>query len=397
MYFDLNESQENLRTEIAAFARRELPADVREGSPDLEAQFDGRLWEVAREIMPKVAARGWLGPSWPVKYGGRGADAIEYIVCYEELSYWGIPGSDMGIGGISWIGPGLLAHGNEQQKMEHLPQLTGGKRFWCTAYSEPESGSDMASMKTSAVRKGRDYVINGQKVWTSSAPVADWCWMLARTNTDAPKHLGLSLFLVNMRTKGISVRPLPAMEGTTPFAEMFFDEVHVPAVNLVGEESKGWRYVVSCLDFERVSIGVLLAGALRRLVDELVKLYKSAPQGECSFRSAIMRNKLAELALETEVSRLLTYRAGIPVWSGQPSGVEAAESKLFSTELSQRAAQVAMEMGGLFAQVRESKQISGIRGRALSLYLSGPGNTILAGTSEIERNIMAQRGLGLPR
>ncbi|MDO8472287.1 MAG: acyl-CoA dehydrogenase family protein [Dehalococcoidia bacterium] len=397
MDFNLTDNQKQLRAEIAVFARKELPSDVCEGSPDLEAQFNGRLWEVAREIMPKAGARGWLGPSWPIKYGGTASGALEYMVCYEELCYWGIPGSDMGIGGISWIGPGLIAHGNEQQKLEHLPQLTQGKRFWCTAYSEPGSGSDMASLQTSAVRKGGDYVVNGQKVWTSSASVADWCWMLARTNPDAPKHRGLSLFLVDMRSSGITVRPLPAMEGTTPFAELFFDDVHVPASNLVGEESKGWNYVVSCLDYERASIGVLLAGTLRRLVDELVSMYQSASSRDTPARRALARNKLAELSLETEVSRLLTYKAGIPVWSGQPTGVEAAESKLFSTELSQRAAQVAMEMVGLFAQLHEPRHLTGIARRAIAIYLSSPGNTILAGTSEIERNIIAQRGLGLPR
>ncbi|MEW6033739.1 MAG: acyl-CoA dehydrogenase family protein [Chloroflexota bacterium] len=396
MDFTFTAEEAALRHEVGEFAKRELPPDIKGGISDYEEQFHGRFWEAARTVMPKVGARGWLAPGWPVEYGGKGAPATTQMLCQEELAYWGIPGADMGIGGISWIGPGLLNFGSEEQKREHLPPLARGEQFWCTAYSEPGSGSDMASMQSRAVRKGDDYVINGQKVWTSAGHVSDWCWLLVRTNPDVAKHRGLSLFLLDLRSKGVSVRPIPAMSGIAPFAEMFFDDVHVPRRNLVGEEDKGWNHVVGALEYERASVGLLFAGLLRRLLDELVKLTGAAGSIAMA-RNSLARHKLAELAVEVEVSRVLAYRAFLLLASRKPSNAESAISKLFSTELSQKAAQVSMELVGLHGQLAADSPRAVLGGRVFSAYISCMGNTILAGTSEIERNVVAQRGLGLPR
>ncbi|MBI2958137.1 MAG: acyl-CoA dehydrogenase family protein [Chloroflexi bacterium] len=397
MDFGFTASEIRLKQEIADFARREMPADVREGSPDFERQFHGRLWETAREIMPKAGARGWLGPAWPVRYGGRGASPIEQVICFEEMAYWGIPGYDMGVGGISWIGPSLLAHGSETQKLEHLPPLAQGRRFWCTAYSEPGAGSDMASLQSTAVRRNGEYAVNGQKVWTSASPVADWCWLLLRTGSASSKHRGLSLFVLDMRTRGLTVRPLAAMTGTTPFGELFFDDVRVPLENLVGEEGMGWDYVVAALEYERASVGVVYSGMVRRITDELIAVQRNVPLAGAGQRAGIARHKLAELAVESEICRLLAYRAAVPLWGGQPVNVESAQAKVFSTELSQRAAQLAMELAGLYGQLSDTERATSMARRARAFYLSSTGNTILAGTSEIERNVIAQRGLGLPR
>jgi len=396
MDFAFPNAELDLQRDIAQFAARELPSSIKGGITDYEEQFHGEFWKAAREVAPKVGARGWLAASWPVKYGGRGASALSQAVCQEELAYWGIPGCDMGIGGISWIGPSLLSIGTEEQKQEHIPPLARGERFWCTAYSEPGSGSDMASMQSCAVVKGSDYVVNGQKVWTSAGQVADWCWLLVRTDPNVPKHKGLTLMMVDMRSKGVTVRPLMAMSGIAPFAELFFDEVHVPRRNVVGQDNRGWNYVVSALDYERSGIGVTFSGLVRRTLDELVALVKQPATGHNGVRQGV-RNKLSDLAVSTETARLLAYRASLLLASGRPASAESAISKLFCTELSQRAAQTAMEITGLYGQLPPSSSRAIMQGRALSAYLSCTGNTVLAGTSEIERNVIAQRGLGLPR
>ena len=397
MDFAFNADETDLKDEISEFARRELPPDVADEIADFEGQFHGRPWEIAREIMPKAGARGWLGPGWPTQYGGRQSSAMKHVICQEELAYWGIPGCDMGVGGISWIGPSLLTIGTEAQKMEHLPPITQGRRFWCTAYSEPGAGSDMASLKSRAVRKGDGYIINGQKVWTSAGPVADWCWLLVRTNPDVPKHRGLSLFLLDLQTKGVRIRPLPAMTGAAPFAELFLDDVYIPRHNLVGDEDCGWNHVVSALEYERSFVGILFTGIVRRIVDDLAETWKKSPDTAGGSLTSQARHKLAEIAIEAEISRLLAYRAALLLWSGRPSNVESATSKVFSTELSQRAAQFAMEAAGLYGQFLGSTGSFALARRAVAAYLSCPGNTILAGTSEIERNVIAQRGFGLPR
>lgn len=396
MDFGFTATELDLQRDIAKFAANELPTSIKGGITDYEEQFHGEFWEAARRIMPKVGERGWLAPSWPVKYGGKGSSSLTQIVCQEELAYWGIPGCDMGIGGISWIGPSLLAIGTEEQKQEQIPLLARGERFWCTAYSEPGSGSDMASMQSCAVVKGSDYVVSGQKVWTSAGPVADWCWLLVRTDPDVPKHKGLTLMMVDMRARGVTVRPIVAMSGIAPFAELFFDEVHVPRRNVVGQDNRGWNYIVAALDYERSGVAVTFSGLVRRTLDELVALVRQSSAGRSGISEGA-RIKLSDLAVSTETARLLAYRASLLLASGRPASAESAVSKLFSTELSQRAAQVAMEITGLHGQLPASSSRVVMRGRALGAYLSCTGNTILAGTSEIERNVIAQRGLGLPR
>lgn len=395
MDFRLTDHQRRLKQAVAEFAAQELSDSIKDGIADFEQQFHGEYWQAAKQLMPKAGERGWLGPSWPVQYGGRGSSPLDWIICYEEFSYWGVPGADMGTGGMSWIGPLLLSLGTEAQKSEHLPPLTAGTRFWCTAYSEPNSGSDMASLRSTAQRQGADYVINGQKVWTSGALVADWCWLLVKTTPQLPKHQGLSIMLVDMRSKGVTVSPLAAMTGTTPFAQLFFDNVRVPSGSLVGEENKGWNYVLAGLEYERASVAILMTGLVRRLIDELAGRRYPGRRAAGKLGQA-QRRRLAELAIEAEVGRLFSYRASLQLFSGRPSNAESALAKLYTTELSQRAAQFAMEVAGISGQSAETGADPLTR-RALTAYLSCMGNTILAGTSEIERNVIAQRGLHLPR
>ena len=226
------------REEIQQFLREELPDDwdpLNQGSPHSPEQLP-----FTKAMADKLADKGWLTLAWPEEYGGQARSIMEQTVYREEMTYWGVPGTDLGTGAISWVGPVLMISGTEEQKSEHLPPIANAERYWCTLYSEPGSGSDLASLQTSAVQDGDDYIINGQKIWTSSGHIADWGWLAARTDPDAPKHRGISLFMLDMKSPGVTVRPIVNMAGSHEFNEVYFDNVRVPKGNLVGEENRGW-------------------------------------------------------------------------------------------------------------------------------------------------------------
>jgi len=394
MDFSFSQEELTLREEIRRFVERELPPEFYQAAYDmLENQYLEEFWPTTRLMARKLGERNWLAPHWPQAYGGEGAPFTKYLVCQEELVYHGVPATDMGIGGVSWIGPSLMLFGSEDQKKRHLPKIARGEAFWCTAYSEPNSGSDLASLRCRAIAKGDYYVIDGQKIWTSAGFVADWCWLAARTSTEGSKHRGISLFMVDMRSKGITVRPIVGMGGSVTFSELFFDNVQVPRENLVGEENQGWRYIVTALASERVGVGILFTAITRRMLDDLTGLVKDTNRG----RDPLVRHRLAQLAVEVEVGRLLTYRAAWLQSKGLPTPHEAPISKLFTSELTQRLAQTGMQLLGLYGSLAGDSRYTYLRGALMRTYLNSIGNTLLAGTSEIERNIIATLGLGLPR
>jgi alkylation response protein AidB-like acyl-CoA dehydrogenase len=290
-----------------------------------------------------------------------------------------------------------MMYGSEEQKREHLPPIAAADVTWCQGYSEPESGSDLASLKTRAVRDGDDYVINGQKIWTSNAHRADWIFLLARTDPDAPKHKGISFLVAPVRTPGISTRPLINMADVHLFNEVFFEDVRIPATNLVGDENRGWYVGAALLDFERSNIAS--AAATRRSLEELVD-YCSEGRGDgrSLMSETTIRNRLAEIAIETEAGRFLSYRVASMQARGEVPNMEASVAKLYHSELSQRLAGTGIQIMGLHGQVRgESKKWARLRGEFTLTYMTSVGLTIAGGTSEIMRNIIAQRGLGLPR
>ena len=273
------------------------------------ARHPKRRHAFTKDMAKRLADKGWLTLAWPEEYGGQGRSIMEQVVYREEMSYWNVPGTDLGTGAISWVGPVLMIVGTEEQKREHLPPIAAGDRYWCTLYSEPGSGSDLASLQTAAVRDGDDYVINGQKIWTSSAHIADWGWLAARTNSDAPKHRGISLFMLDMKSPGVSVRPIVNMAGGHDFNEVYFDDVRVPAANLVGQEDRGWYTLAVALDFERSGVGY--SATARRTLETLTEYareteHNGAPLGKdphgqgASWRSATLKP---------------TYRAGCPTRS----------------------------------------------------------------------------------
>jgi alkylation response protein AidB-like acyl-CoA dehydrogenase len=334
-----------------------------------------------------LSNRGWLAPHWPKEYGGAGMSVSEQFIFNEEMAEARAP-SVGSYHGLSLIGPVLILHGSEAQKAEHLPKITSGEITWCQGYSEPGSGSDLASLQTRATRDGDDYVLNGQKIWTSGAQHADWIFVLARTDPDAPKHRGISMFLVDMKTPGISVRPIPNMAGLAGLNEVFFEDVRVPALNRVGEENRGWYIGATLLDFERSGIGAAIGA--RHTVLDLVAFAREQQLADT------MRLELADRMVESEVARFLSYRIISMQKRGLIPNYEASVNKMYYSELQQRLARTGIRLTGSYGMLSD-EQRTPLRARFTREYMTSIPATIAAGSSEIQRNVIATRGLGLPR
>ena len=389
--------EEAFRQEVREFLKRELPSGW-EGLDEGD-EYEGEGWEFTRSLARKLAEKRWLTLSWPKEYGGQNLPIMEQVVYLEEMAYHMVPSAtlDMGVGGIGWVGPTLMLYGTEEQKREHIPLIGSGKRFWCTGYSEPDSGSDLASLQTQAVSKGDYYLVNGQKIWNSGGHVMDWCWLAVRTAPDAPKHKGISLLLVDMKSPGIKVKPIANMAGAHNFNQLFFEDLKVPKANLVGEENRGWYYVAVALDFERSHIRD--AAIQQRRLDELIQLLKggSLAKSPSSPRDASVRHRLAETAIEIEVGRWMAYRVAWMQGQGLVPNSEASICKILITESSQRLARTVLWVLGLYGQLASDSKGAVSKGKFERDYLLSVAATIAGGTSEIQRTIIARRGLGLPR
>jgi alkylation response protein AidB-like acyl-CoA dehydrogenase len=390
MDFAFSQEQQAFRGEVRQSIKEELPAGWRwqRYGFDFYSHYD-EVGSFARAMARKLGAKGWLSLTWPEEYGGRGASPIFQLILAEELEHHRCPGMD--IFGVGMIAPTLIHFASDEQNREHLPGISKGEIFWCECLSEPGAGSDLASLKTQATEDNDCFVINGQKVWTSAAHEADWCIVLARTSQEPPKHKGLSLFLVDMKTPGITVRPIVNMAGDHEFNEVFFDGVRVPKRNVVGGENKGWYVIMGLLNFERASAVPLYAVALR-YIEDLLQYARQAKSPR-----PVLRHRLSELVIQCEIARQLTYRVAWMQEKGMPFDTEAATVKLFSAELSQRLSALGMEVLGLHGSLSEGSKWTPLDGRPSWYYLRSIGNTLEMGTSEIDRDIIAARGLGLPR
>ncbi|HWO93474.1 MAG TPA: acyl-CoA dehydrogenase [Dehalococcoidia bacterium] len=386
--------QARWRNEVRSFLDAELAPDWR-GGGDEEAMFGTGRREVITAWRKKLAARGWIAPAWPKEYGGASMSIMEQFIFNEEVAKAQAPPNDMI--GVGMVGPTLIVYGTEEQKKEHLGGILSGERWWCQLYSEPGAGSDLASLQTRAVRDGDDYVVNGQKIWTSGAHIADYGILLARTDPTAPKHKGISYFMVDMKSPGITVRPLVNMADNHSFNEVFFEDVRVPKKNMIGEENRGWYMAVTTLDFERSAIGGNVG--MRRQIDELIAFAKEARADGRSTLDAnpSLRYELADRVVEAEVAKMMSYRIVTMQDRGLIPNHEASCAKLFSSELSQRVAATGMHVLGLYGQISPKSKWAPLRGRIERSYLGAVSATIAGGTSEIQRNIIAQRGLGMPR
>jgi len=328
------------------------------------------------------------------EYGGQDASPVRSAIYNEELAYMRAPGRD--IFGVRMLGPTLMIHGSEEQKQTHLPPIARGEVQWCQGYSEPESGSDLASLSTRAIRDGDDYIINGAKIWTTLAHRADWIMCLARTDPDAPKHRGISFILVDMKTPGVEVRPIVNMSGGHEFNQVIFDNVRVPRRNVVGEENRGWYVAVTLLDFERS--GIDYSAMSRRLLDEIREYATERQQnGQSLVKAPWVRNLLADRYIETEVARLMAYNVAYMQGEGLVPNREASMSKVFGSETLQRTTMAGMEILGPYGILGRDEKWAPLSGRMQEHWMISFSHKIAAGTSEVQRNIIAGRGLGLPR
>jgi len=355
-----------------------------EGFPYAEEEDPAML----RAFNKQLAAKGWVAPAWATEYGGMGLGAVEQLVFGDEMAYARAPNGARGPA-VGYAGPTIMMYGTDEQRRRHLPGITNWEVVWCQGFSEPGSGSDLASLQTTAVRDGDEWILNGTKIWTSSGHYADWMYLLARTDVDAPKHKGISYFLLDLRSPGVTFHQLRNMAGRAGFGQFFFDHVRMPQDALLGEVNRGWYQATTTLDFERSNIAN--AGGARRAVDDLLVYMRE------SGTSAAYRQRIAELVVEVSVATMLSYRVASMLAAGQVPNQEASTLKLFLSELDQRIANAGLQVLGIYGQLMPGSALAKLRAQFALTYLTTVPRTIAGGTSEIQRNIIATRGLGLPR
>ena len=390
--FKFTAEQEAFRAEIQTFLAKELPSDHWQLQSDREHSGEGQA-ELTRTFVKKLAEQGWLTMHWPKEYGGRGASVMEQVIYNEETGYAAAP---VGIGSqmaVTMAGPTIMKWGSEDLKAEHLPAISRGEELWCQGFSETNAGSDLASLETRAVRDGDDYVVNGQKIWTSGAHTADWCMLMVRTDPDVRKHKGITYLLMDMRSPGVEVKPIISMMDAHGFNEVWMEDVRVPARNRVGDENEGWYVGTTTLDFERS--GITRVAWSKRVLEEMVGWVRG--NGAVTNRE-VTRNALSDLWIGIEASRLLSYRVGWMQSQGQVPNAEASMVKVFGSELACAITNVGTNLLGLGGGLlRGSAGAPPLYGALPLGYMGTTTYAIAAGTSEIQRNIIAQRGLGLPR
>jgi alkylation response protein AidB-like acyl-CoA dehydrogenase len=390
MEFRFTEEQERLRQEIRQF----LEGELKNGS--FEVHCDAWMGGYSPEFSRKIGQRGWIGLCWPREWYGQGKSYMDRMVLTEEIVRYGAPAA------AHWfadrqMGPSIIRHGSDEQKEYFLPRIARGELVFGIGMSEPEAGCDLASLRTKATEDGDSYILNGQKVWTSGAHHIDYLYLVARTDPDAPKHRGISEFIVDMHLPGIEVRPLIDMTGGHHYNEVFLDNVRVPKSSLVGEINRGWYQIAEQLDYERSGVERLMTNY--PLYQDLIEYAKQTDHGGKPLaEQPAVRSRLADLTVRYEVGRLLTYRVAWVLDQGRLPTTEAAMAKAFCTSFEQYMAHVATQLPGLYGQLRQgSKWIPpAFRESAAESYLFSPGYTIQGGTSEILRNITAIRGLQLP-
>jgi len=399
MNFRFSPEEEAFRQEVRDFLDQEL-------TPVFRKSLGGRTW--SKEFTMKMGAKGWLSLSWPRKYGGQERTHMEQFIFNEEMARYKAP--------IEWHrrasqqhGFAIMIFGTEEQKKTFIPKIATGEMSIANCMSEPEAGSDLANVQTRAVRDGDDYILNGQKRWTSGSHYSDYGWLLAKTASDVPKHKSLSLFLVNLRSPGVEIRPVPDLRGIVGYNpeatnEIFLDNVRVPGMNLIGGENRGWYVNVTLMDFERSGIEMVVRNESH--IDSLIAYLRELQEKEGpSEKLTILRHKLVQLKIESDISRLLSYRIAWMQSRGEVPNYQTSMAKLFKTELSRRIAGVGLEILGIYGTLgpKSSKTAtlgskwSHLQEEVARHFLSTPSATIAQGTSEIHRNIIAQRGLGLPR
>jgi len=393
MDLNLAPDEQQFRDELSAWLKANVPAEweQRREEPVQERFEFMRAWQ------GKLYAAGWAGVSWPKEYGGRGASLMQQVVYWQELARASAPpmANELGLG---LIGPAIIAFGTEEQKKLYLAKILSAEEIWCQGFSEPDAGSDLANLKTEARLEGDHYIVNGQKVWTSMGNLADWCELVVRTDKNVPKHKGLSVLLVDMKSPGLEVRPLRMMNGEAEFCELFLTNVRVPAQNLLGKANDGWNVALGTLMHERATLCVLFQIVFRRNVDRLVELSRIIRRnGRPAAEDPVIRQKVAQCYAEVEIMRLNQMRSFSQMSATGVPGPEGSIQKLFWTEVSQRLQQVAQELLGPLGQLDAADRRAIDKGMWIREYMRSKGHTIEAGTSEIQRCIIGHFVLGLPK
>ena len=389
MDLNLIPNEQQFRDKFRAWLKTNVPEEWKGGT---SAEDRDDYIEYLRDWQHKLYEGGWAGISWPKEYGGRGATLMEQAIFQEELARAGAP-QLIGTIGLSLVGPTIIAMGTDEQKSRYLPKILSGEEIWCQGFSEPNAGSDLAAIGTKAIRDGDDFIVNGQKIWTSFAQLANLCLLLVRTDTEAPKHKGITCLLADMHSEGVSVRPLRQMSGDSGFNEVFFSNVRVPVTQVLGEVNKGWTTGITALMNERANLGTGIQVVFKRNLAALIARSRTVERnGRPASEDPIVRQKLAQAYLELEILRLNTNRALTSLSKNGIPGPEGSTQKLYWSEMNQRTQQTAQEILGPYGQLKDFD--NGIWEYS---YLRARGNTIEAGTSEIQRNIIAERVLGLPK
>jgi acyl-CoA dehydrogenase len=395
---DLESFRDDVRSWLEANAPKSL---VGMGGGDLEGNWGGRKAKYANPDMKRwldlCAERGFTAPEWPREYGGGGLSREETKVLRQELARAKLPAPLIGFG-LTMIGPTLLMFGNEEQKQEHLPRICRGEIRWCQGYSEPGAGSDLAGLQTRAVRDGDEFIVNGQKTWTSYADLADWMFCLVRTDPNAKKQEGISFLLFDMDAPGVSVKPIKLISGSSPFCETFLTDVRVPVRNVVSRINNGWTVAKALLAHERTMIadafGSAAGGGKSRGFVALAREYLDFEDGVLA--DASLRHRIAQTEMDSRAFLLTTQRARDAAKAGHAPGTESSMFKVYGTELNQRRLELMLSIAGPQALGWEG---AGFDDRELATtrdWLRSRANTIEGGTSEVQLNIIAKRVLGLP-
>jgi alkylation response protein AidB-like acyl-CoA dehydrogenase len=392
MDFQFSEKEEKLRAEVREFCEKEPPESFPCEIEDEGYGFGG--W--SRAFTRRLGEKGWLSISWPKEYGGMGGTIMERFVSGEELAYHRAPQYAHLFGDA--VASGLLSHGTEEQKKDFLPRMAKAEIYFSTGLSEPGAGSDLLNTATKAVKDGDDYILNGQKIWPTGAHVAEWALILARTDPDAPKSRGLSTFLLDVRSPGVTVNPIIDMAGAESFNEIFLEDVRVPGSQLLGQENRGLPLVFECLEGDRFWGRCLRHAGSRKDLEELVEYVNEGSYDGRSLKdNQILRDKLADMAVQLEVSRMINYKAAWLLNQGSSISWESSVVKVFADELGQWIAQLGLEILGPQVQLRDNSRWDKLRRRFTFLYNFNRGLSLAGGTSEIQRTTIATRGLGLPR
>ena len=391
MDFDFTPEQEAFRKEVRAWLEANLPDDLR-GRSFASSRADREEVARLRAWQKTMAEAGYVGLDWPREFGGRGASIVEMVILYQEMARAESP-QLVNRGGVSMLGPTLMKYGTPAQQRRFIPKIRTAEELWCQGFSEPNAGSDLANLQTRAVRDGDHYVVNGQKVWTSMGHVADWGFFLVRTDPGAAKHKGISFLLIDMKTPGITVRPLRQMTGEAEFNETFLDNVRVPVEHLVGKENEGWGVAITTLAYERDLLTFIRHISLRNALHRLVKLVRE--RGRAA--DPVLRQKVAALWIGEQVLQLNAYRSLTRILRGGQPGPEGSTSKLYWSQIDQELAQVATEVIGPASQLLRGSTWAPDEGQWEFYTLLAQASGIRAGTSEILRNILGERVLGLAK